>query len=322
MTARRVSLRAWAGVVFVIGLALGTISDEHPARPAVTRGPWRVLQADFHAHTRISDGFLSPPELVIQASRRGLDVLAVTEHNLLFPAEIARWWSELVGGPTILLGEEVTTRAWHLHAIGIHTRVSPSLPLAEVIDEIHRQGGLAIAAHPVKRFWSSFLPVLDRLDGAEVMHPLSLRARPSASGWSGGDLVAFFDEALARGKRLTAIGSSDYHFGAALGRPRTLVFARSDAAEDVMDALRAGRTVVKLPDDRLVGDPACVAAITKDPLPPGMWEAPAREVGLLDRIGRALGVLGLVGLVALGRGGRRKGPELSALRAGSPTSGA
>ncbi len=289
----------WA-LMLAVGIVLGTIGDEHPARPVVMRGPWRVLQADFHAHSRFSDGFLSPPELVMQASRRGLDVLAVTEHNLLFPAELARWWSELVGGPTIILGEEITTSRWHLHGIGLTERISPSLLLSDAIDEIHRQGGLAIAAHPVERFWPAFDPVITKLDGAELMHPIALRPSRSRSGWSGAGLVHFFERAAQRGKRLTAIGSSDYHFGAPLGLPRTYVFAKSDSATDVMDALRAGRTVVALFGGELAGDPESVAALKAEPMP-----APPpidkTSTGPLDTIGRVLGLVGLVGLVLFRR---------------------
>ena len=72
------------------------ISDPAPVRMETRRGEWRVLEADFHAHTRFSDGFLSPLDLVLQARRRGLDVLAVTEHNNVFPALIARSYARHV----------------------------------------------------------------------------------------------------------------------------------------------------------------------------------------------------------------------------------
>lgn len=285
-----------------LGLFFGAASDAHPERPVVERGGWRVLQADFHMHSRYSDGFLSPPELVMQASRRGLDVIAVTEHNMLFPARLARWWSELTGGPTVLLGEEVTTRDWHLHAIGIDERVSPMQTLREAIADIHRQGGLAIAAHPVRRFWKAFVPVITELDGAELMHPIAMRPNQSSRGdWSGAHLAEFFALAEARGKRLTAIGSSDYHFGSALGRPRTFVLAKSAATVDVMDALRAGRTVVRVADGTLRGDPAAVALLEADPVMAVDADYGNALTGWADVLGRALGLLGLAGLLVFRR---------------------
>lgn len=287
-------------LLVLAGLAIGTAEDPRPPRPEVRRGPWRVLSADFHAHTRFSDGFLSPPELVMQAERRGLDVIAVTEHNLLFPARLARAWSELVGGPTVLLGEEITTRAYHVTAIGIEEVISPYLPLSEVIAEAHRQGGIVIANHPWRRYWSALLPALGELDAIELMHPTSMR---TGGRFSGADIFAFHEEALRRGRRLTVIGTSDYHFGSALGRPRTLVFAESASAEHVMDALRAGRTVVRTPDGALRGDPEAIALIEAAPLDAleRDWDWAQRGASDLDRVGRVLGLAGLVGMLVFRR---------------------
>jgi predicted metal-dependent phosphoesterase TrpH len=41
----------------------------------------RRIKVDLHAHTTCSDGFTPPRELVRQARERGLDVLAVTDHD-------------------------------------------------------------------------------------------------------------------------------------------------------------------------------------------------------------------------------------------------
>src|ERR1700679_3212971 len=140
--------RLAAGLV-ALGVVAGTALDRAPAHPAAYRAGYRVLEADFHAHTRFSDGFLSPFDLVIQAERRGLDVLAITEHNITFPAFMGRWFARLAGGPTILIGEEVTSRSFHLITVGLTERVDASARLPAVIDAVHRQGGIAVAAHPV-----------------------------------------------------------------------------------------------------------------------------------------------------------------------------
>lgn len=313
----KAALPFWGSIAaLVLGVVVGTASDERPARPETRRGPWRVLEADFHAHSRFSDGFLSPPELVMQADRRGLDVLAVTEHNMLFPAKLARAWSELVGGPTIVLGEEVTTRDYHVHAIGISERVSPSTPLAALIDEVHAQGGIVIAAHPVRRFWPRLLPVIRALDGMELMHPIALRAGPrpadrapdgpgggpARAGWSAWDLPDFYAEAQKVGKTLTVIGSSDYHFGGSLGLPRTLVFAASDSADDVLAALKAGRTVVTFADGSVWGDAECRRLLAAEPYTPRVIDYANTPTGPIDAAARALGLLGLAGLVFFRRG--------------------
>ena len=93
--------RIAAGLV-ALGVVAGTALDRAPPRPASYRAGYRVLEADFHAHTRFSDGFLSPFDLVLQADRRGLDVLAITEHNITFPGMMGRWFARRVGGPEVM----------------------------------------------------------------------------------------------------------------------------------------------------------------------------------------------------------------------------
>jgi hypothetical protein len=296
----RPPLAAAFALCAVLGVALGTALDSAPARTPSVRGGYRVLEADFHAHTRFVDGFLSPFDLVLQARRRGLDALAITEHNVIFPAQMGRWFSRVTGGPAILIGEEVTTAAYHVHGIGLTQRLNASDPLVQVLDDIHRQGGVAIAAHPVRRYWASFMPVLDRLDATEVMHPIAYGGTERA-GWHWQDLPDFYDQAAASGHRLTAIGSSDYHFGSPLGVCRTLVFAQGEDADAVLDAVKHGRTVVFDLAGRAFGDPALIELLRREPYTPRPEDYAYRGDGLLDRIARSIGWVGLLGLILVKR---------------------
>ncbi len=288
-----------AVLLVALGVLGGTAQDRMPARTASYRDGWRVLEADLHAHTRFSDGFLSPFDLVLQARRRGLDVLAVTEHNITFPAFMARWFAEATGGPTILIGEEITTRRSHLIAVGLTSRVDASQPLASAVDAIHRQGGIAVAAHPVARFQPAFEAELDHLDAAEVMHPLAYGGRGD-NAWRWVEMRDFYLRALASGHRLTAVGLSDYHAFSPLGLTRTLLFAKDDSAEAALDALKAGRTVVHDLEGNAYGDPALISALQREPYVPRPQDYDYRGSGFADRVARGLGWLGLVGLVLFG----------------------
>ena len=334
--------RGIAAALVALTTILGTIVDDAPARTPVTRdvaGPegsppatLRVLEVDLHAHTRFADGFLSPFDLVLQARRRGLDALAITDHNILFPALLGRWFGRVAGGPTILVGEEITTRDYHVHGVGLEERIDASLPLDRVIDEVHRQGGIMIAAHPVKRFWPVLVPARSRFDAAEVMHPLAFGSRdggwrweemreyyegsvgtPSPSGGrsvgtpspSGGRSVGTPSPsggpAPADGKRLTAVASSDYHFFSPLGVTRTLVFANSDSEADILAALREGRTVVHDLEGRAYGDPALIEALQKAPYAMRPQDYGYRGNGWIDRISRLVALAALACLVLFGR---------------------
>jgi predicted metal-dependent phosphoesterase TrpH len=40
---------------------------------------------DLHTHTNVSDGVLSPEELIAKAIGNGFKMLAITDHNCLLP---------------------------------------------------------------------------------------------------------------------------------------------------------------------------------------------------------------------------------------------
>ncbi|MBX3225922.1 MAG: hypothetical protein KIT84_29900 [Labilithrix sp.] len=284
--------------LFVAGLAGGVVYDPTPERPEIHRGGYRVLEADFHVHTTLSDGSLTPLGVVRQAERRGVDVIAITEHNTAIPGAIGRAWARWRGGstPIVLQGEEVTSKRFHLIAVGIHETVSPSQPLDAVIAEIHLQRGIAIAAHPVKRYWSAYEPVRGALDGSELMHPLAFAG---GLGWRWEDLRAFYERDQ---ETLMPIGSSDYHWGSVLGLCRTYVFVDGAPTEErVMEALFARRTVVVDREGRAYGAPALTALVTAEPIPPRAADYRYRGEGTGDRVLRAAGFAGLVGLVCITR---------------------
>jgi hypothetical protein len=280
------------GATLVASIAIATVRDDRHVPPPETRNGYLVLSCDFHAHTRFSDGLMSPWDLVVLGQRAKLDAFAITEHNQIFPAEMGRWWSRRVSGPTIVIGEEITTRHFHLLALGLRERV-PAMPARQAIDAIHEQGALAFAAHPTRRFWPVLEPLRGELDGVEVMHPIALR--PGSPQWNHEDIVKFHDE-WPRGRPI-AIGTSDYHGGPVLGLVRTLVFAERNDEAAIMDALRAGRTVVESPRGRRFGDPDCIDALERQPLKPRLEQR--RETR--DRILNGLGVFGALGWVLFGK---------------------
>ena len=288
---------ALSALFFGVGVIAGTALDERTVRAPARRGEYLVLEADFHVHTRFSDGFLSPYEVLVHAERKGLHALAVTEHNLVFPSEMARWFARRRGGPVVITGEEITSNRYHVHGLGLRDRVLPYRRVERVIDAVHAQGGLVIAAHPVRHFWDTLVPVRDRLDGTEVMHPIVYRG--GRNGWDWEPMREYYSAALRTGHRLTAIGSSDYHFASVLGLCRTLVFAREATEAGVMEALRASRTVVVGPRGEHYGDPAMIALVETRPYTSAAPDYHYRARGPLDAATRRLGWAGALGLLAL-----------------------
>jgi predicted metal-dependent phosphoesterase TrpH len=234
-----------------LGLASGWRDDRIPPREPLVLGGFQVLAADFHTHSSLfSNGSFTPFGLVLAARHEGLDVIAITGHGNTLDGKVGRWFSTLIGGPMVIVGEEVQTLNTHLVAAGVERYISGRLPLRDQIAEVHRQGGVAIAAHPLRRFWAGFDDeAVATLDGTEVCHP-DIYTMPAAK--------SDFERFAARAKK-TAIGSSDYHGFGRIGGCRTYVFTRERSQVAVLEAVRHGRTVVYGAGGQAYGSPQLVA---------------------------------------------------------------
>ena len=109
-----------ASALLVAATVVGTAIDRVPAREPITLGGYRVVAADFHINSSTwSDGSLTPWGLVLDARYQGLDAIAITGHRQTQDAKWARWFSERIAGPTVLVGEEIPEIPHHVVAVGI-----------------------------------------------------------------------------------------------------------------------------------------------------------------------------------------------------------
>jgi hypothetical protein len=206
---------AWGLLAAAIGVA--TALDEATAPAPAYRSGFRLVAADFHVHAFPGDGTLAPWDLRREARRRGLDAIAITNHNHTLAWRIDRRLFPDPPPPLTLPAEELTAPGYHVAAIGIREPVDWRLPLPDAIRAIHAQGGIAIAAHPVDRHGREMTDeALALLDGIELGHPV----RPVDP-----DIVAQLERLYARAIRIkptiAAIGSSDYHANVPANSRRT-----------------------------------------------------------------------------------------------------
>lgn len=285
------NMRTIPVILVFAAVILGTLSDVPHKHPPLFLGGYRVLTADFHVHSfPLSWGTLAPWDTVLEGRHDGLDVIAMTPHNHVWVAYVGRWFSQRIGGPTILIGEEIVTPRYHLLAVGIHDAIGWRQPAASAIDEIHRQGGVAIAAHPRKYYWPAYdAAALSKLDGAEIQHPLIYA---TISGYA--EVQQFYERA-----HVAAIGDSDYHGTGAMGICRTFIFARDDSESAILDAIRARRTVAIDRDGRAYGDPALIALMKNVDV--AQMNPSFLDPGWMVRVSAACGLLGLIGLFLFGR---------------------
>jgi hypothetical protein len=233
--------------------ASGDVEPE-PAAPRPTSGRRRPrrglpsssgltwLAGDCHAHSLHSDGRLSIRQLAAQGAARGLDFVAVTEHNTVshFP-ELAGAGAE--HGITLLPGQEVTTSRGHANAFGRIGWVDFRRHPDHWLEQCEEQGGFLSVNHPIADDCAWQWPLARKPRHAEIMHSTWL-AKPADSG-----IWAWW---TAWGTDVVPLGGGDFHRledGHPVGAPTTWVASEGTGEQEILDALRHGRTAVSLGTD-------------------------------------------------------------------------
>ena len=113
--------------------------------------PRTGVAIDFHVHTSYSYDCPMPPKLVIDlARRRGLNGIAVTDHDTLEGA-LATVAANRDPDFLVIPGIEVKTDLGDVIGLFISRQIE-SRGFADVIQEIHAQGGLVYVPHPIRTF--------------------------------------------------------------------------------------------------------------------------------------------------------------------------
>jgi len=104
------------------------------------------MRADLHVHTCYSPDSLTSLEAVIEtAHRRGLDKVAITDHNQLEGAlRLRELAPELV-----IVGEEIRTTEGELLSFFLQEEVPGGLSPQETIARVRDQGGIVGIPHPM-----------------------------------------------------------------------------------------------------------------------------------------------------------------------------
>ena len=200
-------------------------------------------KGDAHMHTLNSDGVLQPQELLARCRALGLDWAIVTDHNF----DTIQNGSYTDAGLTVIRGQEVTCRAGHVNVWGEKVPFDPPYQIettedyAALIRACKAAGAVTSVNHPFcsqcgVRVNVNELPV----DCVEVWNTIQHTDNLSNMRWWVGQLLA--------GRRLAAVGGSDFQrdYGPLemLAMPTTVVYAESPEPDDILKALKEGRSVV------------------------------------------------------------------------------
>ena len=210
-----------------------TVTFEKPAP--------RWYSGDLHMHSTASDGVFSPWELGARAKEAGLDFIAVADHNNY--AENLRL--PFVPGVTFIPAVEWTHYKGHMNFFGVAAPFRNSFianseaEMRALIADARAMGAAVSVNHPKCPFCPYLWDDDTVFDLMEVWNgPFTPRNAKAVKWWHA---------LLCEGRRIPAVGGSDFHKPGPLvrfGSPVTAVYAASPDAADLLAAIRAGHAYV------------------------------------------------------------------------------
>jgi predicted metal-dependent phosphoesterase TrpH len=144
---------------------------------------------DLHVHTRRYSGcsFIQDEDIVSQAVCAGLDGIAITEHGMRWPdSEFSRLRDDAAKQGIVLInGQEIHARdtsgrsEGEYLVFGMKRSLTRTKTAAQLVETVHKEGGIIIAAHPYKLsrggrshyYGAGDLIYRLELDGIELYHP-------------------------------------------------------------------------------------------------------------------------------------------------------
>lgn len=187
------------------------------------------MRFDLHIHSNhSSDSSLTVDEILQQAVKKGLDGIAICDHNTIEGSLLGIRRARELDLPLVVLpGMEVSTTEGHLLVLGIREDIPHDLTYLETIGIARQKGGVVIAAHPFKSGGIGY-----GAKDADAVETFNSRC--------------IFDEntrakELAKEHGKPEVGGSDSHLLSTIGLAYTDIEAEPDE-KSVLSAIREGRT--------------------------------------------------------------------------------
>ncbi|MEM1566521.1 MAG: PHP domain-containing protein [Candidatus Bathyarchaeia archaeon] len=186
------------------------------------------VKMDLHVHTCYShDGLIRPKELISYAKMKGLDGVAITDHDRI---DAALKIAKEVTGLLIIPGIEVSSLNGHVIGLNLQEPVPKNLSVEETVDKIHELGGLAIACHPKAILKSSLgQKTSQKFDAIEVINASAFPFMRSIEK----------ARKMASSLGLPMVAGSDAHYAPEIGRAYTLIEAEPKL-DEVVKAIGRG----------------------------------------------------------------------------------
>ena len=190
------------------------------------------MRADFHVHTRVSpDSRLTPESLIRACQRKGIDIIAVTDHSIQGALNVRK-----IAPFPVIIGATVKTADGEIIGLFLDEDIPGGLSAKESVKRIKNQGGIVQIPHPFDRFRRAriTLPALmDILPDVDTIEAFNARTTLKGDIMRG---VEFIREHRPQ-HNIRPVGVSDAHTEREVGNAYTDVPA-FEGREDFMDALR------------------------------------------------------------------------------------
>ena len=191
----------------------------------------------LHQHTTLSDGALSPEEVLSTYKEMGYDAVALTDHWKFGKSGSFDGLTVISGGEYNIGGHASEKGVYHI--VGLFMDSAPAVSKTDsaqyIIDQVHSVGGLAVLAHPA---WSLNTPEmilnLRDVDATEIYNGVSERGesfRPDSS------LIVDMIAALGVDYPLLATDDAHYYNGIDNGLGYIMVEAENNSAEEIRKAI-------------------------------------------------------------------------------------
>jgi predicted metal-dependent phosphoesterase TrpH len=192
------------------------------------------LKIDIHTHSRFSkDGLEDIEAIILKAKEVGLGGMALTDHNTIEGLEEAMRLSRK-HGLLVIPGEEIKSRQGDILALGINKHIPKGLDASETICMIHRNGGVAIAAHP----YSSKL--FHHLSVGKLAEKLDFDAIEVLNSRTPFGNKAALMTAIKR--NIPRVSGSDAHMISEIGNAYTIIESKRNI-KSILSSIKKGKTI-------------------------------------------------------------------------------
>ncbi|CAJ36772.1 PHP domain-containing protein [Methanocella arvoryzae] len=194
-----------------------------------------MLRFDLHVHSNYSpDGHSSVEEILKAAKARGLDGVAITDHDTTAGGRYALEVVDKVApGLIVIPGVEISTKAGHLIVLGITEDIPKGMSVKDTIHAARKLGGTIVVPHPDQRMRHG-MRIPHDVDAAEVYNSRYLLG-----------LHNFMAGRRVSRRKMSAVAGSDAHSAEMVGNAVTEIDADRNM-ESVLRGIREGRTRIEV----------------------------------------------------------------------------